>query len=83
MNTKLTLNVDKDVIEQAKIYAKEHQISLSQLIENFLQSLQTKNQNQSKISPLVESLTGVISSTDLDDKKDYHDYLNQKYSIKK
>jgi hypothetical protein len=80
MNTKLTLNVDKDVIEQAKIYAKEHQISLSQLIENFLQSLQTNNQNQSKISPLVESLTRVIPSTDLDDKKDYHDYLNQKYS---
>jgi hypothetical protein len=83
MNTKLTLNVDKDVIKQAKIYAKEHQISLSQLIENFLQSLQTKNQNQSKISPLVESLTGVISSTDLDDKKNYYDYLNPKYSIKK
>jgi hypothetical protein len=80
MNTKLTLNVDKDVIKQAKIYAKEHQISLSQLIENFLQSLQTNKQNQSKISPLVESLTGVIPSTDLDDKKNYHDYLDQKYS---
>jgi len=25
-------------------------------------------------------LTGVIPSTDLDDKKNYHDYLDQKYS---
>jgi hypothetical protein len=83
MKSKLTLNLDKNMIEQAKIYAKEHRISLSQLIENFLQSLQTKNQNQSKISPLVESLTGVISSTDLDDKKNNYDYLKTKYSIKK
>lgn len=33
MNTKLTLSLDKDIIEQAKIYAKEHNMSLSFIIK--------------------------------------------------
>ncbi len=39
MDTKLTLNVDKVIIEQAKDYAKSHKISLSRLIESYLASL--------------------------------------------
>jgi predicted HicB family RNase H-like nuclease len=34
MDTKLTLNVDQEVIDQAKMYAKSHKISLSRLIES-------------------------------------------------
>ncbi|MEM6806223.1 MAG: DUF6364 family protein [Bacteroidota bacterium] len=36
MNTKLTLSLNKEVIEQAKKYAKTHNVSLSSLIENYL-----------------------------------------------
>lgn len=79
MNTKLTLNLDESVINQAKIYAKENSISLSNLIENYLGSLTSKNQKKSKISPLVESLTGVIDDKNVEDKKDYKDYLSEKY----
>lgn len=80
MNTKLTLNLDKDVIEEAKSYAKENKMSLSKLIENYLRSL-TKDSNKKdrKVSPLVDSLTGVISS-DVDERKSYRDYLSEKYS---
>lgn len=39
MDIKLTLNVDKSIIEQAKKYAKSHKISLSKLIEAYLSSL--------------------------------------------
>ena len=80
MNTKLTLNLDKDVIEQAKSYAKINSVSLSKLIENYLKSLTKRSEKKSKISPLVESLTGVIPSVNYDDKKDYKDYLSEKYS---
>lgn len=34
MDSKLTLIVDKNVIEQAKEYAKSHKISFSRLIES-------------------------------------------------
>ena len=39
MNTKLTLNIDKGVIEQAKIFAQKNNVSLSKLIERYLNSL--------------------------------------------
>jgi hypothetical protein len=79
MNTKLTLNLNKGVIEQAKSYAKENSVSLSKLIESYLDSLTTRSEKKSKISPLVKSLTGVIPSSDYDDKEDYKDYLSGKY----
>ncbi|MDY9919453.1 Hypothetical protein PSM36_2939 [Proteiniphilum saccharofermentans] len=81
MTTKLTLNIDKDIIEYAKSYAKENNVSLSKLIENYLNSLTQKDNKQSKkVSPLVESLTGVIPSEELDERKSYRDYLAEKYT---
>ena len=80
MNTKLTLNIDQSVIEEAKFYAKNHRVSLSKLIENYLLSLTNKNEEKSKVSPLVESLTGVINLESNDYKKEYSDYLAKKYS---
>lgn len=81
MNTKLTLNVDKSIIENAKEYAKINRISLSQLVENYLSSLTKKEERKNEVSPLVESLTGVIPSQyDAQSKKDYYEYLNKKYS---
>ena len=80
MNTKLTLNLDKNIIDEAKSYAKKNQVSLSKLIENYLNSLvRTSHKKTTRISPLVESLTGVISS-EMDERKSYRDYLSEKYS---
>ena len=36
MNTKLTLTIEKEVIQIAKAYAKEKGQSLSELVENYL-----------------------------------------------
>ena len=79
MNTKLTLNLDKDIIEHAKTYAKSHRVSLSKLIENYLNSLTRETKRKTTVSPLVESLTGIIPS-DYDERKDYRSYIDQKYS---
>lgn len=80
MSTKLTLNIDEKVIEKAKSYAKNNSVSLSKLIENYLLSLTKQKTEKIKVSPLVESLTGVISLEGNDYKKDYVDYLAKKYS---
>ncbi len=80
MNTKLTLNLNKSVIEQAKSYAKSNHVSLSKLIENYLGSLNRNSDSSDKISPLVASLTGVIPNDSLNEKKEYTDYLIEKYS---
>lgn len=79
MNTKLTLNLDKEIIHEAKTYAKSHSVSLSKLIENYLNSLTKSSKKESTVSPLVESLTGIIPG-DYDDRKDYRNYIDKKYS---
>ncbi len=53
MNTKLTLSLEKEIIEQAKQFAKEHGKSLSQLIENYLLSLIQNDINQILKEPSV------------------------------
>ena len=80
MNTKLTLNVEAAVIEQAKKYAKANKISLSKLIESYLSSLLTKKDKEFEITPLVESLSGVIKlDKDFDYREGYTEYLTEKY----
>lgn len=81
MNAKLTLNLNKTVIGQAKEYAKDNSMSLSKLIENYLNSLTKPGKKpKPKVSPLVESLTGVIPDENTEDRGKYHDYLSQKYA---
>ena len=82
METKLTLRLKDSVIERAKIYAKSQRISLSKMIESYLDSLTREKDTDNKrfITPLVESLSGVINlPLDFDYKNEYADYLTEKY----
>ena len=80
MDSKLTLKLNNGVIEQAKQYAKENNISLSRMIENYLTVITENRSEEMEISPLVKSLTGVIKLENKDYDKDYADFLSQKYS---
>ena len=80
MDSKLTLKLNESVIERAKQYAKENNISLSRMIESYLQAVTIKKKTKMEISPLVESLTGVIELEKINYRKDYTDFLSQKYS---
>lgn len=80
MDSKLTLKLNESVIERAKLYAKENNVSLSRMIESYLQAVTLRNKNRIKISPLVKSLTGVIELKKTDYRKDYTDFLSKKYS---
>ncbi len=80
MDKKLTLSLDKSIIEKAKTYAKSNNISLSKLIESYLTSLTKRSKKDIEITPLVESLSGVITlEKDFDVKDSYSDYLIEKY----
>lgn len=80
METKLTLRLDKNVIARAKLYARNHKISLSRLVESYLDSVTKTQSDVIEITPLVESLSGVVKlPKDFDYKKGYADYLAEKY----
>ena len=80
MDSKLTLKLNESVIEQAKLYAQVHHISLSRMIENYLQALINTQNKSAQISPLVKDLTGVIKLDDDEYRKSYTEYLFKKYS---
>ncbi len=73
MSTKLTLVLEKEIIEKAKDYAKDKNRSLSNIVENYLKSLiQEKKQEVSKMTPRVRSLRG---SFNLPENFDYKSEL--------
>ncbi len=81
MDTKLTLSLDKGIIEAAKKYAKNTNTSLSNLIENYLISITSRTKNgEEEITPLVKSLSGVMKPTNKKDvKNQYAGFLANKY----
>lgn len=83
MDSKLTLKLNERVIERAKKYASNKKLSLSRLIENYLDSI-TKEQNDGfDISPFVKSISsGKSIPADVDwktSREDYIEYLDKKY----
>ncbi len=80
METKLTLRLKKKVIDQAKKYANDHETSLSKLIENYLSAVTNESRSIEKISPLVQSLSGVIQLSENEDPKGkYQEHMKEKY----
>jgi len=82
MNTKLTLTIEKNIIEKAKCYAKEKNRSLSDIIENYLKLI-TKEEStieQQKLHPTVASLKGAFKMPKaMDYKKELANRLEKKY----
>ena len=63
MDTKLTLKLDRDIIQKAKKYAKKRNISLSRLIENQLRALvEISGKNEEKYASDVELLIGIFET---------------------
>jgi len=84
MDTKLTLKLDKAVIEKAKQYASLHHKSLSRMIESYLKSLvdedHPETNNTIEISPFVKSMkSGVKIPEGIDYKDAYGEFLEEKY----
>ncbi|MDR6968646.1 hypothetical protein J2X31_002672 [Flavobacterium arsenatis] len=84
MDTKLTLKLDKNVIESAKEYAAKQKVSVSSIVESYFKTIISKeNKNDSvQISDFVKSLSlenGGIPA-DFDYKKDRQEYLIKKYN---
>ena len=56
MNTKLTLELDKEVVERAQAYARRRGGSLSRMVESYLRSLTQADEAASRPTGLVAEL---------------------------
>ena len=82
MTTKLTLTIDDSVITIAKKYARKNGKSLSDIVENYLMSLTSKESKEEEISSKVLKLMGVIKlPQDFDYKTELTKGLSKKYKL--
>lgn len=73
--TKLTVRVPRDLLENAKRYASENNTTLTELIGAYLEKLPGKGTLEN--APLVRNLSGSLSEHV--SVKDYRHHLDEKY----
>ncbi len=80
MESKLTLKLNKDVIEKAREYAQQHKTSLSRMVEAYFSALTSEGKSdKEEITPLVKSLSGII---DIPSDFDYKSYIAEQVAKK-
>ena len=82
MNVKLTLQLDKEIIEKAKKYAKIRNQSLSSLVQNYFNFLSENKENDKiQISKNVKDISGIITlDNKVNIKEEYKKHIMEKYS---
>lgn len=79
MQTKLTLRLEDQLIEQAKSYAAKAGKSVSQVVADYFKMLTTeKTKPTFPSTPITKSLRGLLRDSKLDEK-DYKKYLERKH----
>ena len=79
MTTKLTLTVEKEVIERAKSYAKGTGRSLSEIIESYLDQL-TQEKEKETLSPKLKKIVGAVKlPDDFDEERELRTYFEKKH----
>lgn len=73
---KLTVRLPKDDLEFAKRYAREHGMTVTELIDRYLRALQVEP--RSKIHPEVERISGLVP-VDVDAREIYAEHLLEKH----
>jgi energy-converting hydrogenase A subunit M len=73
---KLTVRLPKKDLDFAKRYAQEHRITVTELIDRYLQRLQAGQ--VTAIHPEVERISGLVPS-EIDAEVLYHEHLMSKH----
>ena len=84
MQSKLTLRLEKPLIDQAKLYAENHGKSLSQIVADYFKVLTAATDgqaasNEQPLPPITASLIGVFADVDATED-DYYNYLEAKHA---
>ena len=79
MQTKLTLRLDKSLVDIAKEYAANHGKSVSKMVSDYFILLKEFQDNANEdITPLTKSLKGSLGKVEIDES-DYYKHLEDKY----
>jgi len=74
--SKLTLSVDDSVVQRAKRYARTRGVSVSELVEGYLDLVSRRVEEKQADTPVLRSIRGILKKAD---PEDYKRYLVRKY----
>ena len=84
-SSKLTLSMEPEVVYRAKEFAKKKHISLSKLVQDYLDQLSKyKPDPENEIDSDILELTGILKgkvSDDVDLKEERYQYLKKKHGL--
>ena len=79
MQTKLTLRLEKRLVELAKAYADNQGKSVSKMVADYFMLLNKSDEMQNdELAPISRSLKGSLGKLDVDET-DYKKHLEEKY----
>ncbi|HYO45356.1 MAG TPA: DUF6364 family protein [Gemmatimonadota bacterium] len=78
MQTKLTLRLERELIERAKKIARRRGKSVSKMVADYFRTLETVNKEDQELAPLTRSLQGILRGSSLDER-DYRRHLEEKH----
>jgi replicative DNA helicase len=79
MQTKLTLRIDKDLIQKAKRYSKKTGTSVSRMVSDYLRLVTAREEKkEQELTPRVRRLMGALKGSKLSEE-DYKRHLEEKY----
>jgi hypothetical protein len=79
MQTKLTLRLDKSLVDLAKNYSANHGKSVSKMVADYFILLkESSNQSYEEITPITKSLKASLGKAELNEN-DYLKHLEEKY----
>ena len=78
MHTKLTLRVDNELVDTAKVEASRRGKSVSQMVGEFFDSLTKQRGGHKNAPPVTASLVGVLKSANASESA-YKKHLREKY----
>jgi hypothetical protein len=73
---KLTLSVDDRVVSRAKLHAKKSGVSVSEMVEVFLDAIAEAASPDARDAPILRSVRGALKKAQLED---YPKHLAAKY----
>ena len=83
METKITLNIESDLAQTVKSYAKKKGYTLSSLVENYFLALikiEEKTTETTMNAPIANALFGSLNAPNkMDYKEEMTDFLTEKY----
>lgn len=77
MHTKLTLEIEDQLIREIEAYAKEKNKLVSQIVADYFQEL-VQHKKSNPIPPVTQSLIGILQNSPVD-TDDYKQHLQDKY----